>query len=205
VALARRRNRDRAYGDVLAEIGARVTHQNFTAPPVLVVVNGLGAGPEAATDAGTRPGSAPAVAEDVAPRGLDPVAALERIVREGPEVGVHTLVWTDRLASLGPHLSRVALREFALRAVMQMPAEDSALLIDSPQASTLGPHEALLYDEDAGRLAPFRPYELAGVDFMARLGAAAALPAAPGPEDLAVGAGARWAEADLARSAPAQP
>ena len=100
------------------------------APPVLVVVNGLGAGPVAALEAGRISGAAAtATPEDITRPGLDQVAALERIVREGPEVGVHALVWTDRLSSLAMHVSRATMREFALRVVMQMPAEDSALPI----------------------------------------------------------------------------
>jgi hypothetical protein len=57
---------------------------------------------------------------------------------------------------------------------MQMPAEDSAMLIDSTQASTLGANEALLYDEDAGRLTTFRPYQLPPAELVAELGAMAA-------------------------------
>jgi DNA segregation ATPase FtsK/SpoIIIE, S-DNA-T family len=175
VTLARRRNLDGAYRAVLAEIDDRVARQDFTAPPVLVVVNGLGAGPVAALEAGRLHGAAAtATPDDVTHPGLDPVAALERIVREGPEVGVHALVWTDRLSSLGMHVSRATMREFALRVVMQMPAEDSALLIDSAQAAALGPNEALLYDEDAGRLTTVRPYQLPPVELMAELGAMAA-------------------------------
>jgi hypothetical protein len=72
------------------------------------------------------------------------------------------------------HVSRATMREFALRVVMQMPAEDSALLIDSAQASALDGNEALLYDEDAGRLTTFRPYQLPPVELVAELGAMAA-------------------------------
>jgi S-DNA-T family DNA segregation ATPase FtsK/SpoIIIE len=175
VTLARRRNLDAAYRSVLDEIDGRSARQDFTAPPVLVVVNGLGAGPVAALEAGRlHGGAATATPEDVTRPGLDQVAALERIVREGPEVGVHALVWTDRLSSLGMHVSRATMREFALRVAMQMPAEDSALLIDSAQASTLDANEALLYDEDAGRLTTFRPYQLPPVELVAELGAMAA-------------------------------
>jgi hypothetical protein len=211
ITVARRRNRDLAYRDVLAEIDRRVTAGDFTAPPVLVVVNGLGAGPVAALEAGRTDGGAATVTPDDVTRpglrgpnagsglrgpnagsglrgpnagsglrgpnagsGLDPVAAVERIVRDGPEVGVHALVWTDRLSSLGTHVSRATMREFALRVVMQMPAEDSAMLIDSAQAASLGDTEGLLYDEDAGRLTTFRPYQLPPVELMAELGAMAA-------------------------------
>jgi hypothetical protein len=39
-----------------------------------------------------------------------------------------------------------------------MSATDSALLIDSPQASKLGAYRAYFHSEDQGRLEKFRPY-----------------------------------------------
>jgi hypothetical protein len=82
------------------------------------------------------------------------------ILRDGPEVGVHALVWCDTVTNLNRSLDRRALREFAMRVVFQMTAEDSANLVDTPAASKLGPYRALFYDEDEGRLEKFRPYAL---------------------------------------------
>jgi hypothetical protein len=62
-------------------------------------------------------------------------------------VGVHTIVWCDTLTNLNRSLDRRALREFAMRVVLQMSAEDSANLIDTPAASKLGPYRALFYSE----------------------------------------------------------
>ena len=45
-----------------------------------------------------------------------------------------------------------------MRVLFQMSANDSASLIDSPKASNLGLHRALLYNEQAGTLETFRPY-----------------------------------------------
>jgi len=130
----------------------------------------LGAGPLASLEAGTVSGAAAnLMPEDLANPGVDPIVALEQIVRRGPEVGVHAIVWTDRLSSLAMHVTRATMREFALRVVMQMPTEDSALLIDSAQASTLQPNEALLYDEDAARVTKLRPYQLPSTEHVASL------------------------------------
>ncbi|MCS7260746.1 MAG: FtsK/SpoIIIE domain-containing protein, partial [Anaerolineae bacterium] len=82
------------------------------------------------------------------------------IVREGPDVGVHTLAWCDTFTNLTRSLERRSLREFAMRVVFQMSAEDSTNLIDAPLASKLGLYRALFYDEEAGRLEKFRPYGL---------------------------------------------
>jgi hypothetical protein len=45
-----------------------------------------------------------------------------------------------------------------LRVLFQMNATDSSNLIDSPAATQLGVHRALLYNEGEGRLEKFRPY-----------------------------------------------
>src|SRR5262249_47402137 len=123
----RRRNRDEAFQEVLDELDRRILEEDFRARPMVFVINGLGAGPVASLEAGGAPGAAargrPA---DIANPGVDTVEALERIVARGPEVGIHAIVWTDRLSSLGMHVTRATMREFAQRVVMQMPAEDSA-------------------------------------------------------------------------------
>lgn len=68
--------------------------------------------------------------------------------------------WCDTYTNLGRTLDRRALREFAMRVVFQMSAEDSANLIDTPAASKLGTYRALFYSEEEGRLEKFRPYAL---------------------------------------------
>lgn len=82
------------------------------------------------------------------------------ILRDGPEVGIHTLIWCDTVTNLNRSLDRRALREFALRVVFQMSAEDSTNLIDSPLANKLGMHRVLFHDDEEGRLEKFRPYGL---------------------------------------------
>ena len=64
----------------------------------------------------------------------------------------------DSFNNVNRTMSRKALSEFEMRVVFQMSANDSASLIDSPKASTLGLHRALLYNEQAGTLETFRPY-----------------------------------------------
>ncbi|HEY1602804.1 MAG TPA: FtsK/SpoIIIE domain-containing protein [Pirellulales bacterium] len=80
------------------------------------------------------------------------------VLRDGPSLGVHTLLWCDSLTNFQRMLERQALKEFEVRVLLQMSAADSSLLIDSPGASTLGRHRALLHREDEGRLEKFRPY-----------------------------------------------
>jgi hypothetical protein len=101
------------------------------------------------------------------PAAANPAQQFATILREGPDVGVHTVVWCDTLTNLNRCLDRRALREFALRVVFQMSAEDSSNLIDTPAASKLGPYRALFYSEEEGRLEKFRPYAVPGTAWIA--------------------------------------
>ena len=87
-----------------------------------------------------------------------PDKLLAEILREGPLVGVHCIIWIDTLVSLERMFDRATLREFDMRVLFQMSSADSSNLIDSPQANNLGLHRALLYDEEHGKLEKFRPY-----------------------------------------------
>ena len=90
--------------------------------------------------------------------GPTPPQLLATLLRDGPAVGVHLLLWCDTLSNLQRSLDRQALRELSLRVVFQMNVADSSSLIDSPLASKLGPHRALFLNEEDGRLERFRPY-----------------------------------------------
>lgn len=92
-------------------------------------------------------------------RTLNELLAL--ICREGPEVGVHTLVWCDTYSSLSRVFERREIYEFGLRVALHMGTDESRNFIDSEAASQLGPYRALLYDEErTGQLVKFRPYEV---------------------------------------------
>lgn len=98
------------------------------------------------------------------------------ILRDGPVVGLHLLVACDRAASLEQVFDRRALREFDNRIMFQMSATDSAQLIDSSAANDLGPYRALLYREDRGTIARFRPYGIPSEDDLVRFKNALARP-----------------------------
>ena len=89
-----------------------------------------------------------------------PGAVFERLITEGPGVGMHGIVTCDSYNSLARALSRKAISEFELRVLFQMSANDSATLCDSPKASDLGLHRALLHNGQMGLLETFRPYEI---------------------------------------------
>jgi hypothetical protein len=91
------------------------------------------------------------------------------ILREGPALGVHTLVWCDSLNNVNRSLDRQGLREFEMRVLFQMSATDSSVLIDTPLAGKLGLHRALYHSEDQGRLEKFRPYGLPSEAWLAEV------------------------------------
>jgi hypothetical protein len=98
----------------------------------------------------------------------NPAKQFGNILREGPPVRVHTLVWCDSLNNVNRALERQALREFELRVLFQMSATDSANLIDTPLASKLGLHRALFHSEEQGRLEKFRPYAIPPENWLER-------------------------------------
>jgi DNA segregation ATPase FtsK/SpoIIIE, S-DNA-T family len=87
-----------------------------------------------------------------------PAQQFQSILRDGPAVGVHSLVWCDSLNNLMRTVDRATLREFELRVLFQMSVTDSSNLIDSPLASKLGLYRAYFHSEEQGRLEKFRPY-----------------------------------------------
>jgi S-DNA-T family DNA segregation ATPase FtsK/SpoIIIE len=89
-----------------------------------------------------------------------PAQVLAELLKEGPTLGMHTIITTDTLANLNRALDRQSIREFDMRVLLQMGGNDSTNLIDMPDASKLGMHRALLYSEETGTIEPFRPYAL---------------------------------------------
>lgn len=97
----------------------------------------------------------------------EPVVSLsdsfQSILREGPELGVHTLAWCDNWNNLDRILVRGLLREFGMRVAFQMSADDSNNFLDTPLASKLGRRYALFMTDEEGRIEKFRPYGFCNV------------------------------------------
>ena len=99
----------------------------------------------------------------------EPTPASERfanILREGPEQGVHSVVWCDSLGNLNRTFSRKTMREFDIRVLFQMSASDSSELIDATTANNLGLHGALLAIESDGTFEKFRPYTVPSTEYL---------------------------------------
>ncbi|MCA8996179.1 MAG: DNA translocase FtsK, partial [Planctomycetaceae bacterium] len=89
---------------------------------------------------------------------VEPGKLFSDLLTKGPEYGIHFLIWCDSYNNADRWLSRNSLREMELRIALQMNASDSSNFIDSPAASRLGTHRALLYREETGMTEKFRPY-----------------------------------------------
>ena len=95
-----------------------------------------------------------------AERTVSPLEHLQALLRDGPGVGIHVLIWCDSLVNVLRSLDRPGLRECGQRVLFQMSAADSSHLLDSPLASRLGRNRALYYSDETGQPEKFRPYGL---------------------------------------------
>jgi DNA segregation ATPase FtsK/SpoIIIE, S-DNA-T family len=103
-------------------------------------------------------------AEEAAPT-ADKLMA--KIVIEGPEQGIHTLMWIDGASAFERLFKRAMLNQFDDKVLMQVSAADSSALIDSTAASTLGPERAVLVQMQRGYSERFRPFEMPMSGFVA--------------------------------------
>lgn len=101
---------------------------------------------------------------------LSPSKCFTNILTEGPEQGVHSIVWCDSLNNLNRTFNRKTLREFELRVLFQMSPTDSADLTDTALASDLGLYKALLFIEADGITEKFRPYGVPAPQVIAHFG-----------------------------------
>jgi len=98
--------------------------------------------------------------------GANPAGQFNELISEGSSHGIHLAATIDTFNNVNRFLSRKALSEFEMRVVFQMSANDSASLVDSPKASTLGLHRALFYNEHEGYMETFRPYAVPDPDWL---------------------------------------
>ncbi|MGC9084219.1 MAG: hypothetical protein ACP5ME_13720 [Anaerolineae bacterium] len=157
VKVGRRRQLPDIIGELASEVQQRLDNERPGAPSRYLFLYGLQWARDLRQEEMGFGGFGGFGEEPAAP---NPAQQFTTILREGPDLGIHTILWCDTVTNLNRSLDRRALRECAMRVVFQMSAEDSANLIDSPVASKLGPYRALFYDEEEGRLEKFRPYGL---------------------------------------------
>ncbi|NCC52550.1 MAG: ATP-binding protein [Spartobacteria bacterium] len=100
--------------------------------------------------------------------GGNPADVFNTLIKEGPTVGMHVIATCDTCNNVNRAFARKTLSEFEMRVLFQMSANDSATLIDSPDAGHLGLHRAIFYNEQEGYRETFRPYALPGPSVFTR-------------------------------------
>ena len=98
--------------------------------------------------------------DDDASATASPSKVLADVLSEGGPCGMHVLAATNTWNNVSRWIPRKLMAEFEMRVLFQMSANDSANLIDSPAATTLGLHRALFCNEHLGSLETFRPYAM---------------------------------------------
>ena len=88
------------------------------------------------------------------------------VLRDGPPVGIHTMIWCDSVNNMNRTLDRQGIKEFENRILFQMSANDSSTMIDTPAASKLGENRAFYYSEEENRIEKFRPYGLPELEWL---------------------------------------
>ena len=87
-------------------------------------------------------------------------ALLGEIISEGPSQNIHTICWIDSWNSFNRMAPRKALNDYVHRILFQMSQADSISLIDNSDASKLGLHTAILFDDQSGEVIKYRPFSL---------------------------------------------
>lgn len=161
VRLDRRRTTAKVLDRVHRTVQDRLASGTFDGPPVLLFLAGL----DRARD--LEPGRA-------LPGEPELSEVLAAVLRDGPDVGVHVVAWSSGVEALDRRLGAAAQREFALRVATRLDTESSEALLDSSAASDLRDNQAVLHDEDWGRVVRFRPFVPPPVSWLRGLAAAAA-------------------------------
>ena len=101
---------------------------------------------------------------------VNPAAILQNLISDGPAHGFHIIATCDTYNNVNRFLGRKTLTEFEIRVLFQMSASDSASLVESPDAGTLGLHRALYYNDREGYTEIFRPYARPGNEWIEEIG-----------------------------------
>jgi hypothetical protein len=76
--------------------------------------------------------------------------ALEKVMRDGPEVGVHVWLWADSVTGVSRRLSSRMMRECSWRVAGKMSKDDSLSFIATEQAGEIRDRQLVLSNDDLG-------------------------------------------------------
>ena len=97
---------------------------------------------------------------------------LGKILREGPEFGIHTIIWCDTVQSFSRIFDNSDLNEIGHRVAGVLSSADSIKLFDEPVASNLDRENRMICydDEKIGVYTSIRPYRPCDLDYVKELG-----------------------------------
>lgn len=137
-------------------VSERVSLQDYKAKPVVLVMCGMHRAREFDADEESEPST-----------------ALERILKDGPDVGIHVVLWCDRVVSLRRRISSIAQREFGLRLVGPMSKEDSFSMVDAEYAAQIDDSQMIFDDHDRSRTVRLRRFSQPDAAWVSRIVSAA--------------------------------
>ena len=154
-----------AFSDLAAEVQRRLDEQILDAESVFIVIRDLARFREIRRNENDFGFSMSGEQE------ATPAQQLVTILRDGPTVGIHAVIWCDSLTNLQRTFERGTLKEFELRVLFQMSGTDSSQLVENPAAGRLGEQRALFVQEETGTLEKFRPYQFPSDEWLTNLSA----------------------------------
>ena len=152
-----------SFRDLAAEVQRRLDEQILDAESVFVVIRDLARFREIRRNENDFGFSMSGEQE------ATPAQQLVTILKDGPTVGIHAVIWCDSLTNLQRTFERGTLKEFELRVLFQMSGTDSSQLVENPAAGRLGEQRALFVQEETGTLEKFRPYQFPSDEWLTNL------------------------------------
>ena len=108
--------------------------------------------------------------------------ALEEVMRDGPEVGVHVWLWSDSVSGAARRLSPRMMRECAWRIAGKMSADDSLSLLGNERAADIRDRQFVLANEDRGIVTRAMSFDLPEPGWLASVLGGPSEPATGGRE-----------------------
>jgi S-DNA-T family DNA segregation ATPase FtsK/SpoIIIE len=137
IRLTRRRRAPELLAEISSLVSDRIAVDDYRSAPVFLVLHGLHRARDLEPAGGlSMDGSEP-----------DLGAMLEAILHDGPEVGVHTMLWVDTVGNLDRRLGRRSTRDCGLILAGPMGRDDSTALLDSDRASQCKDHQLIVVEE----------------------------------------------------------
>ena len=138
ISLKRRRAFPDVLSDYLDEVDERLNEDDPSRATCLLILFGV----HRARDLDAELGSLDA--------DVDLIEKLERLMRDGPEVGVHVWLWSDSVSGASRRLTPRMMREVAWRIAGKMSVDDSQTFIGTGQAADLRESQLVMVNEDRG-------------------------------------------------------